>query len=258
MGKVFLVKMLNKTTEEFRYKLGNFKGTTYLINTPVSPMPIPEEDSSENVLIKIEGNSSQLELGWTIKDVAANLESVVPVATKTVSQQLKFFRNDFRPQSIEDSYRLVLQFGDTPNNDVDIVFLGTFSQFKFTMSDPNLLTFNATCKFMEGDVVLLFEVDVASEPLNLSLTTSSKTINADWDAPEDSGDSNISDYNVYFRKFNSGNAFDVSNVGSASSVLSDISGATVLDNAVYEVYVRGITDIGEGRASQTKNIVVLP
>jgi len=258
MGSVYLVKMQNTTTEEFRYRLGNFKRLSYNINTPVSPMPIPEEDSSENVLIKIEGNSSALELGWTIKDVAADLESVVPVPTKTVSQQLKFFRNEFRPQSIEDSYRLVLQFGDTPNNDVDIVFLGTFSQFKFTMSDPNLLTFNATCKFMEGDVVLLFEVDVASEPLNLSLTTSSKTINADWDAPEDSGDSNISDYNVYFRKFNSGNAFDVSNVGSASSVLSDISGATDLDNEVYEVYVRGVTDIGEGRPSKTKNIVVDP
>jgi len=259
MGKVFLVKMLNTTTEEFRYRLGNFKRLTYNINTPVSPMPIPEEDSSENVLIKIEGNSSAMDLGWIVKDGAVDLESVVPIATKTVSEQLKFFKNIFRPQSIDDSYQLVLQFGDTPNADEDITFKGTFSQFKFTMTDPSLLTFNASCKFLEGDVVLLFEVDVSSPPLNLVVTSpSTGTINADWEAPDDSGESNIIDYNIYFRKFNSGDDFSVASTGNANTVLSDISGVTVLENEVYEVYVRGVTDIGEGRPSSSKNIVVLP
>ena len=34
--------------------------------TPVSPMPLPEEDSDENVLIKVEGNTTTMDISWTI------------------------------------------------------------------------------------------------------------------------------------------------------------------------------------------------
>ena len=88
-------------------------------------MPIPEEDSSENILLKIEGNSSVIDLGWIISDnngvdLVTTSETTIP--SSTVSQQLNFFRNIFRPQSIDDSYRLILQVGETPAPSDDIVF----------------------------------------------------------------------------------------------------------------------------------------
>ena len=61
-----------KTTKLFEYELGNFKRLSYDINSPVSPAPLPEEDSDENILLKIEGNISQLTLAWKIKDETTN------------------------------------------------------------------------------------------------------------------------------------------------------------------------------------------
>ena len=57
MGKIFLIKYDEDGAWEYRYELSNFKSITYDLNTPVSPMPLPEENAQENVLIKIEGNS---------------------------------------------------------------------------------------------------------------------------------------------------------------------------------------------------------
>lgn len=259
MGSIILVKFLpNSTVEQYRYKLGNFKRLNYNINTPVSPMPVPEDDSSANILIKIEGNSSDITINWTIKDNnGVNLESVVPVPTSTIREQLVFIKDNFRPKSISDSYKLILRLDDSDVTQ-DIEFLGTFSQFTFGMSDPNLVTFTAQCKFLEGDVQLGFQVDVSSEPLNLVVTSpSTGTIDATWDAPVDHGTSNITDYRIFYRRLNSGLPWATSDVGSSSTFKNDISGTTVLSNDVFEVYVVAFTALGFGKKSRTKNVTVL-
>jgi hypothetical protein len=258
MGTIFLVKFEpNSTTELYRYKLGNFKRIQYNINTPVSPMPLPEEDSADNILIKIEGNSSDFTLSWIINDNGGvNLEEVVPVATSTVKEQIQFFRELFKPQSIEDSFQLILRL-DNADVTQDIVFNGTFSQFGFMMADPELLTFKATCKFLEGSVALGFEVDVSSEPLNLVVDSpSTGTIDADWDVPTDNGTSAITDYRIYYRILYSGEDFATSDVGSTATFKNDISGVTVLSNDVFEVHVRALTALGFGKPSRTKHVTV--
>ena len=92
-----------KTTKLFEYELGNFKRLSYDINSPVSPAPLPEEDSDENILLKIEGNSSQLTLAWKIKDETTNRliyndsqsgdgDYYFTGNTKTVQEQVHFIR----------------------------------------------------------------------------------------------------------------------------------------------------------------------
>lgn len=257
MGTIFLVKYQpNSTVELYRYKLGNFKRIQYNINTPVSPMPLPEEDSAENVLIKIEGNSSDFTLNWIIKDNGGvNLEQLVPIASATVREQIQFFRDNFKPQRIEDNYKLILRL-DNADTTQDITFNGTFSQFGFGMADPELLTFKAQAKFLEGTVALGFEVDVSSEPINLVVTSpSSGRLDADWDAPIDNGTSAIDFYRVYYRVFGSGTDFATSDTTGAPTVLAPV--ATSLTNDVFEVYVEASTALGFGKRSRIKSVTVL-
>lgn len=48
------------------YHVGNFVNLNFKYNTPVSPMPLPEEDSTENLLVKLEGNSQTVSLSWLL------------------------------------------------------------------------------------------------------------------------------------------------------------------------------------------------
>lgn len=259
MAKVYLIKYeTNGTTIQYRYELGNLKRFGYDINTPVAPMPLPEEDSSENVLIKIEGNSSAMNLNWVIKDEVNDREDVGTVSgtTKTIRDQVFFFEDKFVATSVDDSFSLLLDFDGTKiESDNNLSYKGTYTQFHFDISDPALLTFNARCKFLQGTVALLFEVDVVSEPLNLVVTSpATGRINANWDVPLDAGSSAITDYRVFYRIRNSGSTFSTADVGGTATVLSPV--ATGLATGTYEVFVRGKSLIGFGRPSTTKVIAV--
>jgi len=52
----------------FRYTVPNLDNLAISYNTPISPMPLPEENAKENVLVKIEGNSATIDIDWTIID----------------------------------------------------------------------------------------------------------------------------------------------------------------------------------------------
>ena len=271
MGQIIFIKYWETATgvttnEQWRYTLPNFKSITYDMNTPVSPMPMPEEDASENVLVKIEGNSSAININWTIKDMGTvktvqhtTLVGAVTdyAASSTIRDQIFWFKDTFRPVGVSSAYKLIIRL-DEADSSKDIEFPGTFAGFNFSMMSPNLLTFNATAKFMEGAVAALYEVDTASAPRNLTITSpSAGQIDASWTAPSDSGASAISDYKIYYREWNSGQSWSTTNVGSNAVSKTDISGSTTLPAGTYEVYVEPFTTgLGLGRASFKESINV--
>jgi len=82
MTDIYIQKVIPADTDsgltvEKEYKLSNVNTLSIDLNSPVSPMPLPEEGADDNVLVKIEGNSSTMSLSWTIKD-----ETVSPVTIK--------------------------------------------------------------------------------------------------------------------------------------------------------------------------------
>jgi hypothetical protein len=269
MGTVIFKKYWENETGvtplvHWTYTLPNFRSISYDMNTPVSPMPMPEEDASENILVKIEGNSSALTINWVIKDESTGTVTqtstggtVTSYPSSTIRDQVSFFKDSFRPTSVSSAYELIVRL-DESDPSRDIVFPGTFSGFNFNMSSPSLLTFNATAKFMEGSVAALYEVDTSSAPRNLTLTSpSAGTINANWDAPSNPGTSSITDYKIYYRKWNANQNWSTTNVGSNTTSKSDISGSTTLPAGTYEVYVEAFTTgLGLGRASFTEHINV--
>lgn len=257
MASIFLIKFeINGTTEQFRYEVGNLKRFGYDINTPVSPMPLPEETAQENVLIKIEGNSAAMDIAWTIKDEATDRAPLNTVAgsTKLIRDQVFFIEDKFVAKSVEDSFALLIDFDGSGNLDTDtnLSYRGTFVQFHVDMIDPQLLTFNARCKFMQGNVALLYEVDVVSEPQNLNVDDSVGSFDADWTLPLDAGSGTIDDYRIFFRIRGSSAVFSTSDVGSTALFKNNITASA----GEYEVFVRGHTQIGFGRPSQTKVVTV--
>ena len=279
MGEIIFVKYYEDTDNkdtEWTYTLPNFKSIAYDMNTPVSPMPMPEEDASENILVKIEGNSSKLTVNWVIKDMGTvttvtktakppSPQSTPPTipqpvaysASSTIRDQIEWFKEEFRPSSVSSAYELIVRL-DPADITKDIVFPGTFSGFNFSMQSPSILTFNASAKFMEGSVATLYEVDTSSAPLNLILTTpTAGQINASWTAPSDPGASAISKYRVSYRKWNAGQGWSSSSTSGTGTSLADISGSTNLSTGTYEVYVEAFTTgLGLGRSSFTEHISV--
>jgi len=69
---------LKKDVEHvYRYTIPNLETLNIQYNTPISPMPLPEENAKENILVKIEGNSASIDIDWTLTEydylVGANL-----------------------------------------------------------------------------------------------------------------------------------------------------------------------------------------
>ena len=165
MAKIQLVKLDTSVQTLFKYELGNFKRISYDINSPVSPAPLPEEDSEEAILIKIEGNSSAINIGWKLIDESTTrlvennsdsgdgeLHFTGTANVKTVQEQIDFIRNYFRAKSVDDAYRLEIIY-DENDDSKNLIFNGTFSQFHFDTADGEKVV----------SVAHLQEADVASD-----------------------------------------------------------------------------------------------
>ena len=53
----------------YKYTIPNMSNFSISYNTPVSPLPLPEENVNENILVKIEGNSGVIDIDWTITEL---------------------------------------------------------------------------------------------------------------------------------------------------------------------------------------------
>jgi len=260
-----------KTTKLFEYELGNFKRLSYDINSPVSPAPLPEEDSDENILLKIEGNSSQLTLAWKIKDETTNRliyndsqsgdgDYYFTGNTKTVQEQVHFIRKFLRAASIDDAYTLRLEY-DSSDESKNLEFNGTFTQFHFDTAEVETLTLNATCKFLEGNVQALYEIDAPSPPRNLVITSAQASpaqITYNWDTPLESGTSSITGYYLFYQPTAAGGnplSFFHNSTSTSKTILNGTDGVTLSSNTSYKVWIVAISKVGNGQPSVIKNIV---
>jgi len=251
------------STPLFVYELGNFKRFNYDINSPVSPAPLPEEDSNENILLKIEGNSSQITVAWKIKDETTNRlitnesasgdgDNFFPSSgsTKTIQEQVHFIRKFLRASSIDDSYELKLEY-DSSDPTKNLTWRGTFTQFHFDTAEVETLTLNANCKFLEGNVQSMYELDASSPPQNFVISSaSSGTLTYTWDAPLSNGSSTITGYNLYYSADGTTYQKYFHNATSSPKTISSLSSAT------YSTYMTAITSVGEGQPSTLKSIAV--
>ena len=181
MTDIYLQKVVvdsnNAYTVTKEYKIPNLKTLNIDLKTPVSPMPLPEEGADNNILVKIEGNSSTVSISWVIKD-----ESTSPVITPsglpilTGLQQIGYFTNSpgdgsFQPSSVTDNYRIQIKTG----SNVDLEKLGFFTKFSFNVSGDSPVVWDANISFIVGDVITAYEAKVPKKPTSLATSGSASS-----------------------------------------------------------------------------------
>lgn len=177
MGK-YQIFLIGRDTLAYEIKtLGNISINK---NTPISPMPLPEEDSSENMLIKIEGNSTTMNVSWTLieaNDVVGNNtfthngdEWVVGNPDSSIStsiDQLQWLETTFAPNSLNDFYKiLILDSAVSSSSNAAKIYEkdGIFQGFNFTTDSSSPVIWNASFDFIEGSVISTLSGNTHEQP----------------------------------------------------------------------------------------------
>lgn len=185
--RIFLIKQA--TTTKYAVEITNIGSFSYSLNTPVSPLPLPEESHEENVLVKMEGNSAQINIDFKITQgskcfgtVTGNQGNRNFTASGGSSGRPPLYiineiKNNFIPKSLTDAYYFEVQ-DDDGNHVVDS---GTISSISFSVSADSPVVYNCSLTFMVGNVIGLYEANVPYPPQQVFMSkTSSTTIQLNW------------------------------------------------------------------------------
>jgi hypothetical protein len=198
MTRIFIVKDEGRergsTIGDFAYEITNLNNLSWDVNTPVSPMPLPEESHKENILVKMEGNSAQMSVSWTLlaDDVThfgafdstnstISNRFTADSDTRNVFKEMEEFKENFIPENIQDSYSIWFMSDDlnlTENQPED----GTIASMRFNVDGASPVVWNVTLTFLVGNVIAMFEADVPETPSKAIMTDESvtKTIKVLW------------------------------------------------------------------------------
>ena len=166
---------------ETYYRLPNFGGLDIKHNSPVSPMPLPEEDASENMLIKIEGNSRTMSLNWLLTTLIENPfgSSIAYANSKwNVSggtsggflkpfEQLQMLTNG-APSGTNDTYGSIIIYDDAveeEDNAKIFTVLGTWQDIDFNIDSSATVTIRTNLNFIEGTNITSLSGDQAKSPV---------------------------------------------------------------------------------------------
>jgi len=163
--QVFLVARNN-----LNYEFETFNNISINKRTPVSPMPLPEEDSDENVLIKVEGNTTTMSISWTILNATSPVgtgdiiwdaslgrwRSNTVEASLSSFKQVEYLETSFTPNSINDYFQVKIfdteQVDKTANNTAYSKD-GLLQGFTFNTDSSSPVNWTGNMEFIEGAVV---------------------------------------------------------------------------------------------------------
>ena len=158
--QIFLIK---NNAQVYEFETFNDIGINK--QTPISPMPLPEEDSSENMLMKIEGNSTTLNLNWTFLNgvtpagsgtISHNVTKWVPASVNssinTVFKQITHLESEIAPNSLNDFYSIRIY--DTEDSSTFVYEkLGLIQGFNFRTDAASPVNWSCSMDFIEGSVI---------------------------------------------------------------------------------------------------------
>ena len=183
------------------YEVNTFEDIQIAKSTPISPMPLPEEDSAENMLIKIEGNSTTLNMSWRLTPFTNNYgvghsesSDVTPIvwdatlkryrpareygsdgtknnlAVKSVFEQVAFLES-FMPKSISDEYAVHIydtESQSTQGNKAIYEKSGLFQGVNFRTDSGSPVNWMASTDFIEGSVISTLSSNTQQAPINVT------------------------------------------------------------------------------------------
>ena len=246
--KLELRKLNTAGTTIMKWTIPVFDTFNFQINTPVTPTPLPEEDSAEQILVKVEGNSTQVNLTWKLINYSTNqiTGSGFSGNSKTIWEQMLGMKNQFRPISIDDAFELAVV--DDTNQDV-ISWGGTTASMQATINSMSPVIATANVKFMEGNVVTLYNGDGAKPPINFSASTGSSSgeIDLTWANPTDTGTGNPS-LTGYRIRYKTGNVEWTTEDYTGSATSKTLTSLTA--GSTYDLQVSATTANSTGNMSK--------
>ena len=190
----------------YRYSIPNLETLNIQYNTPISPMPLPEENAKENILVKIEGNSASIDIDWTLadytytsggshfqmwdSDVAGETIDIdnsnvrgkfdpIPLTFRDFteesgnpSKQIQLFKTYFESTSLNNDFLITIEDGDADGYGTSadpMRIYGSPSQMSFSISGSSPIVWRARIQFFEGNVITVFDPDSPESPQDLSM-----------------------------------------------------------------------------------------
>jgi len=220
-------------------------------------MPLPEEKSGENVLVKMEGNTQVINLAWTLVESTTDLsfgnQSDANTLIKTVPQQLVYLSDALEGSSLQEKFKLQINYSEVSGGK-DLIFYGFVTDMSFSQTSTAPVTFTAQLSFLVGNVITTLDTDVPDEPININLTTpsgggGSGRLTVSWSDPVYKGGSNaITNYDLEFVNSTSGQ-IEYKKFSQSSSPFTTPTGS-VTSNTKFQVRIRSNSNEGNGAWSK--------
>ena len=153
------------TGSVYTYSSDNITNITIDFSTPIAPMPLPQMEDKENVLIKVEGNTTTANVSWKVRDRDASpFTGSSPYDTAdTAMEQIIIFKENFVPVTVSDSY--VLTIGES------IVLKGTLMKMSFAISGTSPVVWDGSFQFVHGNVASSTDSMLADAPVKTNNST---------------------------------------------------------------------------------------
>ena len=254
----FIIKHTNEAGDEMTYTGDNITNISVEFNTPIAPMPLPQMEDKENILIKIEGNTTTANITWKVRDLGAsnspfscdnshpfNIEAVASVSAMKIVQ---FFKDRFVPVTVGDSYRLTI--GD------ELVMEGTLMKMSFSISGTSPVVWDGSMQFVHGNVASSVDGDYAEQPTYASIVDDSASnsikindITTSYFGVDDA----ITGYKVKYKKTSPSPASSWSSVSFTSTDSTDLDFVVSLGSTgTFEVKITAVT------ATHSENVYTIP
>ena len=177
--QVFLIGRQN-----INYEFITFNDISINKQTPVSPMPLPEEDSDENVLIKVEGNTTTMDISWTILNDTSpagsgdiiwdaslgKWRSDTVDASMNTFEQVMDLESRFAPTSITDFFQVKIFDTDATDKTANASKYtkdGLLQGFTFRTDSSSPVNWVGNMQFIEGSVVTTLSANTHEAPKSI-------------------------------------------------------------------------------------------
>ena len=140
------------------YSSDNITSVAYEFSSPVAPMPLPQMDDTENILIKVEGNTTTVNIQWTVIDEPSG-NAFTGSNAETPLEQVSHFKTSFVPVTIADVYDLTIGTGSEA-----MIFRGVIVKMGFSVSGRSPVTWDGSLQFLHGNLQPQYDKDIAKVP----------------------------------------------------------------------------------------------
>jgi len=268
MGVIYLRRFDSVGTTgyiSYWYQIPIFDDLSIDYNSPASPMPLPEEDDEEQIVVKMEGNSATVTISWLIKEESSNMGAANSTQSFTwganiqkVWEQVSFLQSKFVPKSVSDSFELCIDADSditnvfSQNAAFDFKKAGTITRVSFRVPSNEPATIRASLTFMVGNVVTAYALDTPSSPKDFSVASGAAgRLDVSWSAPRTTNGSVT--YTVFYREVGTSTWLDEPDI-SSTAVQITLGGSA--EGKTYEVYARAKNSNGFGERSPTLEQVI--